>query len=90
MNITKKFIRLRTENAIKIYTLMKRATVTAAPVNAPLWWADPDDPITHTIDSGMYVVLTKRWCMYKGGGGTVPSGGNTITIVFNTNICQEM
>lgn len=31
---------------------MTETSKTGAPVNRPLWWIDPTDPVTHTLDSG--------------------------------------
>lgn len=35
-----------------MYSLMKRATREEMMLNAPLWWIDPHDQNTFTIDSG--------------------------------------
>lgn len=43
INISKKFTKLHTDYAPKIIERFKLATTTGAPVNAPLWWSDPQD-----------------------------------------------
>lgn len=52
VNITHQLIDLHKKYAPKIFKLMKQATKVPTMVNAPLWWIDPTDPVTFTIDSG--------------------------------------
>ena len=40
--------------ADKIISLAKQSTVDGSPVNRPLWWIDPLDPIAQVIDSGTF------------------------------------
>jgi hypothetical protein len=38
--------------ADKIISLAQQSTVDGSPINRPLWWIDPLDPIAQVIDSG--------------------------------------
>lgn len=35
-----------------ILTLASQAMTNGYPINRPLWWIDPTDPVAQTIDSG--------------------------------------
>lgn len=43
ITISKKFTKLHADYTQKIIERFKLATTTGAPVNAPLWWSDPED-----------------------------------------------
>lgn len=46
-----------------IISLARQATVDGQPINRPLWWIDPLDPVAHTIDSGMFfsIGVMRAW-----------------------------
>ena len=56
---TKKYIKLHALYAEKIHILMVKSTKDGTPVNLPLWWIDPEDETTYTIDSGSLPLLWK-------------------------------
>lgn len=35
-----------------IFTLASQAITNGYPINRPIWWIDPTDPVAQTIDSG--------------------------------------
>lgn len=43
---------LHYQYAPMIIALAKQATIDGTPINRPLWWIDPLDPVALTIDSG--------------------------------------
>lgn len=51
VEISKKFTSLHYEYSEKIIELMKKSVQTGAPLNSPIWWIDPKDPIALSIDS---------------------------------------
>lgn len=61
IEIARKFVNLHGSFAAKIHDLMEHAVKTGEPVNRPLWWIDPTDPICLTIDTGIinYIHLFK-------------------------------
>ncbi|XP_075235665.1 myogenesis-regulating glycosidase-like [Lycorma delicatula] len=49
--ISKKFTELHYKYSSKIIQLMKNTVQTGAPLNPPIWWVDPKNPIAHKIYS---------------------------------------
>ncbi|XP_075235696.1 myogenesis-regulating glycosidase-like [Lycorma delicatula] len=49
--ISKKFTELHYKYSSKIIQLMKNTVQTGAPLNPPIWWVDPSNPIAHNIYS---------------------------------------
>src|SRR5688500_5630984 len=43
-------LELRESHADLIYKAVDEAVADGSPINRPLWWEDPDDPATFTID----------------------------------------
>lgn len=43
---------LRSNYTNTIINLMLSAVSKGSPVNPPIWWIDPTDPIAHVIDDG--------------------------------------
>ncbi len=37
----------------EILAAARQATVDHSPINRPVWWSDPEDVVTHTIDDGI-------------------------------------
>lgn len=52
VDISLKMVALHAEYADTIISLAEQSTVTGFPINRPLWWIDPLDPVAQTIDSG--------------------------------------
>jgi len=44
---------LREEYANEILTAARQAVEDGSPINRPIWWVDPTDPVTFTIDQGI-------------------------------------
>ncbi|XP_065224578.1 myogenesis-regulating glycosidase-like isoform X2 [Planococcus citri] len=51
IQLTHKFIDLHFKYSDKIIEAMKHAKETGTPVNPPIWWIDPTDPIAQNIGS---------------------------------------
>ncbi|XP_032514714.2 myogenesis-regulating glycosidase-like [Danaus plexippus] len=49
LDISRKYTELHAAHAHDVYEAMQAAVETGAPVNAPLWWIDPDNEQTYTI-----------------------------------------
>lgn len=50
--IAQRMTALHYEYAPLIVSLANQAAVDGTPINRPLWWIDPVDPVALTIDSG--------------------------------------
>lgn len=42
---------------------MEKAVITGAPLNPPIWWIDPTDPVALSISSGKF--LESLFCRLK-------------------------
>lgn len=43
---------LRDNYTDTIIQLMRNSVAKGSPVNPPVWWIDPTDPVAHLIDDG--------------------------------------
>ncbi|VVC33348.1 Glycoside hydrolase family 31,Glycoside hydrolase superfamily [Cinara cedri] len=50
INICKRFMDLRNNYTDTIIQLMRSSVVKGSPVNPPVWWIDPTDPVAQIID----------------------------------------
>ena len=54
VDIALKMTALHAQYADAIIRLARQSTVDGWPINRPVWWLDPSDPVAQTIDSGKY------------------------------------
>lgn len=57
VSLAKKFVDLHANYSNLIIQLMEKNARTGAPVNPPIWWIAPDDPVALTCDSGKIISL---------------------------------
>lgn len=55
VSLSKKFVELHANYSSHIIELMEKNARTGAPVNPPIWWIAPDDPVALMCDSGIAV-----------------------------------
>lgn len=52
VDICKKFMNIRSNYTNTIIGLMKKSVANGSPLNPPVWWIDPTDPVAQSIDDG--------------------------------------
>ena len=57
MKITRDVLNLRFAFKEKILRAAEQTVIDGTPVNRPLWWIDPTDQVTYTIDDRMLFCL---------------------------------
>ena len=58
IEIARNMTALHAQYADYIYALALQSTVDGTPINRPLWWLDPLDPVAQTIDSGFSLFIS--------------------------------
>ena len=57
INIALRMTALHVQYADTIISLARESTINGYPINRPLWWIDPLDPVALSIDSGTNVEI---------------------------------
>lgn len=52
VDIALRMTKLHYQYSPLIISLARQATTNGYPINRPLWWIDPTDPVAQTIESG--------------------------------------
>lgn len=52
IDVCRYFMDLRGNYTDIIIQLMRNSVAKGSPVNPPVWWIDPTDPVAHSIDDG--------------------------------------
>ena len=63
VQMTKDVLVIREEYKDLIYKAANQAVADGSPINRPMWWVDPEDSETYTIDSrnlSKYIYIHRR------------------------------